>query len=128
MGLKELLADSKYNFVYGTHRLTRGRYFYLPDGNFLSVKKPIAGASAEYEPGSAVEGRTTLTRVGLGAIIAGPAGAIVGGMFKKDRAKGYVSITFADGEVAVIEGALKDEPKLRKITQQINAAAKYFRE
>jgi len=68
-------------------------------------------------------GRTTLSRVAAGAIVAGPIGAIVGGMFKKDRAKVYVTTTFADGEVVILEGPVKDEAKVREFARKVNAAA-----
>lgn len=111
------------NAVYGVHRLNGGEYTYLPQGKFKNIKKPIAGAVAEFESGADVGGRTTLTRVAAGAIIAGPVGAIVGGMFKKDRNRVYVSITFADGEVVVLDGPAKDEPKVRAFAHKLNLAA-----
>lgn len=117
------MERSKANAVYGVHRINGDSYVYLPDGAFKQVRKPIAGAVAEYEPGSAVGGRTTLTRVAAGAIVAGPVGAIVGGMFKKDRSRGYVSITFSDGDVVVVDGPLKDESKLRTFATKVNQAA-----
>lgn len=126
MGLKDAwnrqMERSKANAVYGVHRINGDTYVYLPEGGFKQVRKPIAGAVAEYEPGSAVGGRTTLTRVAAGAIVAGPVGAIVGGMFKKDRSRGYVSITFPDGDVVVVDGALKDEKKLREFAGKVTAA------
>lgn len=110
------------NAVYGVHRLNGGDYTYLPQGKFKNIKKPIAGAVAEFESGADVGGRTTLTRVAAGAIIAGPVGAIVGGMFKKDRNRVYVTITFPDGDVVVVDGPAKDESKVRSFAQKVNAA------
>jgi len=126
MGFKDAwnrqMERSKSNTFYGVHRVTGGEYAYLPEGSFKYVRKPVAGAVAEYEPGSAVDGRTTLTRVGVGAIVAGPVGAIVGGMFKKDRSRGYVSVTFPDGDVVVLDGPLTDEKKLREFARKVTDA------
>lgn len=93
--------------------------------NFGRVKKPIGGASAEFETGAASQS-TTLGRVAAGAILAGPAGAIVGGMFKKDRTKAYITVTFADESVVIIEGPAKDESNMRDFTKRINAAGRHF--
>lgn len=128
MGFKDAwnaqLDRSRSSAVYGVHRVNRSEYVYLPKGAFKSVRKPVAGASAEFESGADIGGRTTLTRVAAGAIIAGPVGAIVGGMFRKDRNRVYVTISFADGEVAVIDGPARDESKLRAFAAKVNAAAR----
>lgn len=108
--------------VYGVHSVKDGSYNYLPEGKFKSVTKPVAGASAEYESG-ADRKRPTLTRIGAGAIIAGPVGAVVGGLFQKDRTKGYVTVIFADGDTAIIEGPVKDEAKMRKFAADVNRTA-----
>lgn len=126
--LREAREHAKYFAAYDVHKIDRGRYVYLPKGQFASVKKPIAGAVAEYEAGSDLGGRTTLTRVLAGAVVAGPVGAIVGGMFKKDRSRGYVTVTFTDGDLVVVDGPLKDEPKLRDFASKINAAAVHYTE
>jgi len=39
--------------------------------------------------------RMTATRIGAGAILAGPVGAIIGGMAKKDRSKTYIVVAHA---------------------------------
>lgn len=126
MGFKDAwnrqMERSKSNTFYGVHRVTGGEYAYLPEGSLKYVRKPVAGAVAEYEPGSAIDGRTTLTRVAAGAIVAGPVGAIVGGMFKKDRSRGYVSVTFPDGDVVVLDGPLTDEKKLREFARKVTDA------
>jgi len=110
--------------AYGVHSVTRdGNYRWMPEGSLKQQVRPLSGASAEYEPGSATAGRTTLTRVAAGAVIAGPVGAIVGGMFKKDTARGYVSVTFPDGSVVVVDGPLQDESKMRRFVQVVNSEA-----
>lgn len=105
---------------YGLNYVNHGDYF------GVGVKKPVAGAVAEFESGAAVGGRTTLTRVAAGAIVAGPVGAIVGGMFKKDRSKVYVTVTFPDGQVVVVDGPSKDESKLRQFAAEVSAAGRHY--
>lgn len=117
-------ADAPYRFVYGTHLLADGIYRYSPAG--ARVEKPILGATAEFDKGMD-HSSPTLTRIAAGAMIAGPAGAVVGGLFKKQRGRAYVYVTFPDGEVAVIDGAAKDENKLRDIVQRINAAGAHYK-
>ena len=120
--LNDAFGGKGYAF-YGPNTVKKGTFTHLPKGRLKPVKKPVAGAVAEYESGTDAGERTTLTRVAAGAIIAGPVGAIVGGMFKKDRTKGYVTVTFSDGEVIVIDGPLKDESKMREFTQKVNDMA-----
>lgn len=105
--------------LYGVHSVKNGTYKYLPQGKFKSVSKPIAGAEATFESG-ADRTRPTLTRIGAGALIAGPAGAIVGGLFKKDRTKCYVTVIFADGDTAIVEGPAKHEKRLREFASDVN--------
>lgn len=130
MGFKDAwdaqMERSKTAAVYATHTLSGDKYSYLPKGGFKSVKKHIGGAVAEDESGADVGGRTTLTRVAAGAIIAGPIGAIVGGLFKKDRNKCYVTITFPDGDVVVIDGPAKHESKLRDFAAKANTAGQRY--
>lgn len=84
--------------------------------------RELAGATALYESG-ADKSRPTLTRIGAGAIIAGPIGAIGGALFKKQTTKGYVTIGFANGESLIIEGPAKHEGKMRSFAAAVNAAA-----
>lgn len=88
----------------------------------LGLKRPIAGATAEFESG-ADRSRPTLTRIGGGALLAGPVGAIAGGMFKKDKTKGYVTIVFSDGATVIVEGPAKDEKKMREFASGVTAIA-----
>lgn len=106
---------------YGLHRVDKGQFSY-PNGTFKGGSKPITGASAEFESG-ADRSRPTLTRIGAGAILAGPAGAIVGGLFKKDTSKCYVTILFPDGDTVIIEGPSKDEGKMRQFAADVNRIA-----
>ena len=129
MGFKDAwnrqMERSRIVAAYGVHSVTRdGNYRWMPEGSLKQQVRPVVGAVAEYEPGSASAGRTTLTRVAAGAIIAGPAGAIVGGLFKKDTSRGYVTVTFPDGSVVVADGPLRDEPKMRQFAQRVNELAR----
>lgn len=124
--LKEIQKESAQNLSqmahYGTHSVTHGNYNYLPPGKFRSITKPVKGATATFESG-ADHARPTLTRIGAGAIIAGPAGAIVGGLFKKNRSKCYVTVIFADGDTSIIEAPAKHEHKLRQFAADVNRLA-----
>lgn len=119
------------NYVAGQKRVVAGdsaRYglLHAVDDGWVSVpgmSRSATGAVAEFESG-ADQKRTTLTRVAAGAIVAGPAGAIVGGLFRKNKSRVYVTITFPDGDVAVIDGPVKDERQLREFARVVNVAGK----
>lgn len=103
----------------GSHFITNGEY------SSGSTKIPIAGATAEFESG-AEQKRVTGTRVITGAVLFGPVGAVAGGALRKNKTKCYVTITFADGNVVIIESPIKDEPKARKFAATVNAAGVYY--
>lgn len=128
MGIKDAwnrqMERSRIEAAYGVHSVTRdGNYRFLPEGSFKQEVRPVAGAVADYEAGTATGERTTLTRVAAGAILAGPVGAIVGGMFRKDTSLGYITVTFPDGGVVVLDGPLKEEPQMRQFVTKVNAAS-----
>lgn len=123
MGIRE---NMKWYAFYDTHTIKDGNYNHLPKGKFKKIRKPIGGAVAEYESGAYAGEQTTLGRVALGAVIAGPVGAIVGGMFRKDRTRGYVTVTFPDGEVVILDGPIKDELKMREFASKVNAASAHY--
>lgn len=104
--------------TYEKHQVSGGNY----KSSFLSDAKPVSGATATFESG-ADQGRPTLTRIGAGAIIAGPVGAIAGGLFKKNTTKCYVTIEFPDGEAVIVEGPVKDETKMRQFAADVNKIA-----
>ncbi|MBC9954949.1 hypothetical protein ICM05_09895 [Leucobacter sp. cx-42] len=105
----------KLDFVeYNGHTASYKGYRYL-----LGARRPIAGANAEFESG-ADRSRPTLTRIGAGALLAGPVGAIAGGMFKKDKTRVYVTIIFPDDATVIIDGPAKDEKKLRNFAEAVN--------
>lgn len=104
--------------IYEKHQVAAGAY----RSSFLATPKPIEGASATFDSG-ADRSRPTLTRIGAGAIVAGPVGAIAGGLFKKNTSKCYVTIEFPDGEAVIVEGPVKDEAKMRQFAADVNKIA-----
>ena len=125
MGIKDAwdaqIERSKNSAIYSNHVVNLTTYSYLPIGRFKRIERPVSGLNAEFESGSDVGGRTTLTRVAAGAIIAGPIGAVVGGLFKKDRNRAYVTMTFPDGDIVIVDGPAKDELKLKQFAIKANA-------
>lgn len=127
MGFKEKwnaqMERSRIAAAYGVHAIQKnGDYRYLPEGKFKNVVKPVAGAQAIFELG-ADKSRPTLTRVGAGALLAGPAGAIVGALFQKDTSRNYITVIFADGDTVIIDGPAKDEKKMRTFAERIRDLA-----
>lgn len=124
--LKEIQEEGRAELAqmahYGVHSVKGGIYNYLPEGRIKSVMRPVAGATAAFESG-ADKSRPTLTRIGAGAIVAGPVGAVLGGMFKKDTSKCYVTVIFDDGDTVIIEGPASDEAKMRKFAADVNRIA-----
>lgn len=105
---------------YRGHYVRDGEISYVQSGRV--AKKALAGAVAEYESG-ADQKRPTLTRIGAGAILAGPFGAVAGGMLRKNKTKGYVTILFQDGDTLIIEGPVKEEPAMRQFAADVNRLA-----
>lgn len=126
MGFKEKYAEARASAktfaAYGVHSTKNGDYSYLPPGKFKQIRKPVQGAQATFERGSDRD-RPTLTRVGAGALIAGPAGAVVGALFKKNTSRNYITVIFSDGDTAIIDGPSKDERKMRAFAQAVNEQA-----
>jgi len=131
MGLLEKMKAARehaqFDASFGDVRLVSGRVIVLQSGS-MPVKRSAAGVSAEVESGAEPGGRTTLTRVAAGAVLAGPVGAIVGGMFKKDRNKVYVTVLFPDGKVVVMDAPSKDEARAREFAARVNAAGRHYAE
>lgn len=88
-------------------------------------KFPIAGATAEYESG-AVNKKITGTRIITGAVLLGPIGAVAGGALRKNKSLCYVTITFPNGDVVIVDAPLKDEKKAREFAATVNAAGAYY--
>lgn len=87
-----------------------------------TINKPVAGASATFDSGADTS-RPTLTRIGAGALLAGPIGAVGGALLKKNTSKCYVTVIFADGDTVIIEGPAKDEMKMRQFAADVNRRA-----
>lgn len=81
----------------------------------------IEGAQAELVDANAARSRVTATRVAAGAVIAGPVGALIGGMAKKSTGQAYVVVTAADGRVLSASGKGKELGKAAEIVSKINA-------
>lgn len=86
----------------------------------------VAGVTAEYEGATTVAPRTTLTRVVAGGVVAGPVGAIVGGLFKKDRDKAYVTLYFPNGDTFTLVGPAKQDAQAREFARRITAAGLHY--
>lgn len=114
-------AQSDIGGHYGVYALTQGNLAW----NFQRTKRPVAGAVAVFESGREVKS-PTLARVVAGGVLAGPAGAIVGGLFQKDKTKCYVTVTFADQSVIIIDGPARDERALKDFAERINAASRFY--
>lgn len=111
--------------MFGGYAIMDGELRCPPGMNFRTERIPIKDVHAEYESGEATE-RSTLTRVAAGALIAGPIGAIVGGMFKKDKSLVYVILTLTDGRVIVIDAPKKDSTAAHQFVGKVNTAAAHY--
>lgn len=109
-----------------TYMARLGMHF-VQDGYYAhgTTKLPIAGAVAEYESG-ADKKRVTGTRVITGTVLFGPVGGIAGGVLRKNKTKCYVTITFADGNVVIIDQPIKQETQARKFAAKVNAASEFY--
>ncbi len=95
----------------------------LRDGVLKSGGKSVSvqGAEAEATQGAPSQ-RSTLTRMGAGALIAGPIGFVVGAVARKNTSKCYVTIGVPDG-VVVIESKAKEFPDAVRFTDVVNRTA-----
>ena len=120
MGIKDLQKHIKFNAHAGQFYIINGKLQY---NDHKTVKKyPVAGATAEFESADVATSRPTLTRIAAGALIAGPVGAIVGGMFQKDTAKCYIVVTLADGKVLIGDMPAGKSHDARMFVQAVNDA------
>lgn len=81
----------------------------------------ISGAEISLEMG-APKSRMTLTRIGTGALLFGGAGAVVGGLSRKNKQKGFIEIVTADGGF-IIEFHAKNERRARAFVLALKKAA-----
>lgn len=86
-------------------------------------KYPAGGATAEVE--GAGSSRMTATRVGAGAVIAGPLGAAIGGMARKNTSKVYVVVNTVRGSF-VVEGPAKKMKAALQFAAAVNRAGQLF--
>ena len=112
--------DGSATAVYAGHSAQGDVYIYPAPGG--TKFKTLKGARANFESGSD-KSRPTITRIGAGAIIAGPTGAVIGGLIKKNTTRCYVTTEFLDGEAAIVEGPAKDEAKMRQFAADVNRLA-----
>lgn len=99
-----------------------GPYVQVTGGTSLIMRKhPLTGATAVLEASLAQGSRTTAGRVVAGTLLAGPFGAVIGAVAKKDVGKLYVTVTLADGTELKDEFKNKDEARARKLVDNVNA-------
>lgn len=94
-----------------THSVLNGFY------ETLLIRKDLRGGVAIFDSGR-YRARPTLTRIGAGAILLGPAGAVAGSLFMKNKSKNYVTIIFSDGTSVIIEGKANEEKAMRKFAAE----------
>lgn len=126
--MQENLAEAgdRTNFMFGTYGKKMSSFegvdLYEKAIKFNGKAWAISGAEISMEMG-APKSRMTLTRIGTGALLFGGTGAIVGGMSKKNKQKGFIEIITDDGGF-VIEFAAKLEKKARTFTIELKSAAR----
>jgi len=81
---------------------------------------PIARCTVDLVEGGKPS-RMTATRIGAGALLAGPVGAVIGGMAKKDRSKTWVIVAHPGGAFQE-EVSSKDKPKAVAFVRAFEAA------
>lgn len=111
----------KFNGRIGQLYITNGKLMWN-DGKLVK-KYPIAGCEAEFEAGDAPAMQTTIGRVAAGLVIAGPVGAIVGGVWKKDQSKSYINVTLADGRMLIADVPSSKATAAREFVSRINEAS-----
>ncbi|MEH0110798.1 hypothetical protein V6N00_13890 [Tersicoccus sp. MR15.9] len=87
---------------------------------------PAFSAAVDGDGAVAVKSRTTATRVITGAVVAGPAGAIVGAVAKKNQVvdSRTTYLTISDGQkVMVLVGGAQSGQALRHVAATINTLA-----
>lgn len=115
----------KFNGRIGQLYITNGKVMWA-EGKGFAKKYPIAGAVAEFEAGDAPAMQTTVGRVAAGLVVAGPVGAIVGGIWKKDQSKSYINITLADGKMIIADVPSSKATAAREFVARINEASEAY--
>lgn len=111
-----------YQGQFGELLCSRGELFHAGTNGFAVDGFPVRGASAVVES-TAGDARPSVLRIGAGAVLAGPAGAIVGGLLTRQPGRVYVIVTLADGRQFVGDGPARDEVKAREFARKVNLAA-----
>lgn len=125
MGVKDFLRNAqtkadehRYDDKFEGLRVLGDQLFRISAGK----QWPVAGCNAQVDSGAAIQSRVTATRVAAGAVVAGPVGALVGALAKKDRSRVYLAVTTPDDHV-LIEVKGKHETDARRFAANLNAAA-----
>lgn len=82
---------------------------------------PTHGARATVDQGG-VKQKVGAGRVVGGAVLAGPVGAVIGGMAKKSKGDISLEVQLADGRVLVTTGPVKSLKKAQDVASRINDA------
>lgn len=102
----------------------RAGQFGLVDGKVVHgfKKYPAVDCHAEIVEGGQ-RARMTVTRIGAGALLAGPVGAIIGGMAKKDTSKAWLFVvTPAGTEQIAVNGSALAKAKTFVMNLELEAA------
>lgn len=104
--------------IYGGIMMKAGKLSYR--GEY----QPVAGVRVRVESAGELQRRSTLTRTAAGGLLFGPAGAIVGALFKKtvDKRELYLLV---DGPVFAwaVEVRASDGPAARSFAAKVNTAS-----
>lgn len=87
--------------------------------------RPLPGTAATVQTAGQLRERTTATRVAAGAILAGPLGAVLGGLFRKKIDDRTLFLTIeGDGYAWVVEVDIKEERQARQFAAALNVAGR----
>ena len=112
-------GDGTVEACYGDHAVMRDTYFFSSaSDDHAVVRKSLQGAKATYETDV-----DKLNHATSGDDMLGPCGAAVGDLFRPRPQKGYVTVVFADGDTATVEGPAKDKSKMRRFAAKVNRLA-----
>lgn len=78
---------------------------------------PVSECEVVIDTGANVSSRVTATRVAAGALLAGPAGALIGSIAKKDRSAVYMTIITPDDMILETVSGL-DKVNVRRICHE----------
>ncbi|OLT51170.1 hypothetical protein BJF89_08635 [Corynebacterium sp. CNJ-954] len=84
---------------------------------------PAAGASASIDSGAAGQSKVGVGRVLGGAVLAGPAGALIGAAAKKNTGELYITVTGEGGQTLITSGPIQDSGNATALANAIGAAS-----